>query len=367
MKEQENSCTEYLFLKFRYKLSRSMSRYVEIFSTSKCEKYSKEIKVESKKAKMKDSDFEQLALKVATIMQPLKTSQKINFCSQFESFWIEFGSQFASVEKSIVKSVLNALYDDKGRQIFGKYHYYESFEDAYVELMDLKEYSHLKEYLDGVSADYLLELGFEQFIYDIPKKHRIIARSLYDRLFKQTIYVDLIQKCIFLDHKCKSIKKGNGKMYELPIDNLGYWITHELNMKSIAYLNLSGCGLVKEDLCYLANLAGLEILNLSSNNIQIKEDKEFDTLLDLATKVSKLDVSNNPFAYLKKTVEMIKSKGLLAKYIWINSGHIPGLEEDRSWVKRLREWNYSDDELVVVYDSHVSYDAALDQLSMRSE
>ena len=317
---------------------------------------------------MEDSDFKQLALKVATIMQALKTSQKINFCIQFESFWDEYGSHFASTGKINVKSVLNALYDTNGRQIFGKYYYHESYEDAYIELMELKEYRHLKEYLDGVSAAYLLEMGFEQFICDIPKKHRIIARSFYDTLFNQTIYVDLIQNCIFLYNKCKYIKKGNGKAYELPIDNLGYWITDELNMERIAYLNLSGCGLVKEDLCFLANLAGLEILNLSSNSIQIKkDDKEFDVLLDLVSKVSKLDVSNNPFAYMKKTVDIIKSKGLLDKYIWINSGNIPDLEEDRSWVKRLREWNYSDDELLVIYDSHIGYDTALDQLSMRSD
>ncbi len=70
---------------------------------------------------------------------------------------------------------------------------------------------------------------------------------------------------------------------------------------------------------------------------------------------------------MKKTVDIIKSKGLLDKYIWINSGNIPDLEEDRSWVKRLREWNYSDDELLVIYDSHIGYDTALDQLSMRSD
>eukprot|EP00834_Sanchytrium_tribonematis_P000816 NODE_16_length_49026_cov_1.035992.p11 type:complete len:348 gc:universal NODE_16_length_49026_cov_1.035992:19632-20675(+) len=347
-----------------------MSRYIDIFSNhSHFEKHYKEIQVECKNANIEESTFQQLGLKIAIIMQSIKTSQKIRFCKQFEQFWAEFETQFGSFDKTDVKSVLNALYDSEGRQIFGKYLYYESHADAYFDLMTLNEYKALDEYLDGVPASYLLDCGLDQFLCDIPKKHRIVARSFYKKLCEQSIYVDSIQNIIDLEFKCKSIKKANGKMYELPIDKLGYWITNVLDMSRISYLNLSSCGLVKEDLTYLVNLpAKLDILNIADNNLQIKKDDiEFEILLDLISNVSKLDVSNNPFGYMKRTIDVIRSKGLLYKYIWFNSGQIPSLEEKQGWVRCLREWNYTEDDLVIVYDAHISYSTTLIHLTMRSE
>eukprot|EP00834_Sanchytrium_tribonematis_P006009 NODE_408_length_7975_cov_0.539487.p3 type:complete len:311 gc:universal NODE_408_length_7975_cov_0.539487:4396-3464(-) len=252
------------------------------------------------------------------------------------------------------------LYDEKKRQLFGKYdNVFESMDHAMTSMLHNEPYKILQPFLSIFDAEFLENTALDIIIEDLPFKDNIklLSRNFFYTLFNSTIFVDKGIKSISLRNgKCKSSLKNRGKRNEIPIDFIMQWSINFANLDNIYYLDLANNSLVKEDLKFLKDLK-VEVLNVSGNRILFEYRTEFyDCFVGVIEKVKTyVDFSSN---FIDYDVDILKNiylkEGLVKKYVWLNSGNLDSKDKSSLWVRFYND-NSLEDYIDIVFQSHVEY------------
>eukprot|EP00835_Amoeboradix_gromovi_P000489 NODE_17_length_41373_cov_0.337016.p13 type:complete len:349 gc:universal NODE_17_length_41373_cov_0.337016:13408-14454(+) len=338
----------------------SQAHYIKIFKDLKNDensRYKHDLKKLSNELNMKESvvidKCIELIERVSNDKNILQITSKMQKTSLNET---DLSNNYDYSETLILKH----LYDDKNRQLFGKYNnFFDSMDDAMTFMLQKEPYKKLEPYLSIFDADYLANADHDTIIQDMPShdNSRSLSRKFLNELFFETIIVDKELKSIFLgDGKCKSSKKKRVKRNEIPIDFVMQWSKTYVGIEKIYYLNISNNSLAKEDLKFLEKLE-VEILNVSGNRILFDIDTDFhDTFISVIKNVkSYVDFSNNLIDY---DVDILNSvylqEGLAEKYVWLNSGHLDSKHHSNPWVKFYKDNNLSE-KVDIVFKSHCQY------------